>query len=268
VVRFARTLLKNPVSISIAVSKPAENITQHVYMVPDQHKNALMTSLLKDKVGQRIIVFGSTRQSVTALYQRLKARNMSVGQISSDVEQDMREQIMLDFRNRKIDVLIATDVLSRGIDVDGIDVVVNFDVPRDPEDYVHRIGRTARAARSGLAITLVNSTDLPKFARIERFLDKKIEKLPLPEQFEGAMSLPPRKDSGERSSRPGNNNNKRPSRPPGNQPRKPQQAASTSPKPPAEIHPDADPVKDKKPRRRKRGNRKKEGDVAKVSNGE
>lgn len=177
---LARTLLNNPASVSIAISKPAEGVTQGAYVVHDSQKLNLVVDLLKDKVGQRIIVFCSTKQAVSQLYQRLKARNLPIGQISSDVEQDQREQIMLDFRNRKIDILVATDVLSRGIDIEGIDMVINYDVPRDAEDYVHRIGRTARAERKGAALTLISINDQQRFKRIEALIGKEIEKLPVP----------------------------------------------------------------------------------------
>ena len=180
VMRLARTLLRNPVTISIALSKPAEGVTQSAFVVNDRQKLPLMADILKDKIGERILIFGSTKQAVGTLYKQLKAKGMNVGQISSDLEQEQREQVMQDFRNRKVDILVATDVLSRGIDVDGIDLVVNYDVPRDAEDYVHRIGRTARAARKGAAITLISHADQPKIKRIEQLIGKEIPKMPLP----------------------------------------------------------------------------------------
>ncbi len=216
VLRLAKTLLKNPESITIALSKPAEGVTQSAYLVSDQQKLALMAHLLHDTAGQRILVFGSTKQAVSSLYYKLKTRKLSVGQISSDLEQDQREQVMQDFRNRKVDILVATDVLSRGIDVDGIDMVINFDVPRDPEDYVHRIGRTARAAKKGAALTLVSPKDLPKFKKIEALIGKPIDKIPLPDAVEAAARSErreqgPRRDEGKRNhARP---QNRRPNTP-------------------------------------------------------
>ena len=195
--KFARSLLRNPETISIALSKPAEGVTQGAYLVNERQKLPLIVELLKDTTGQRILVFGSTKISVSALYQKLKSRNtLSVGYISSDLEQEEREQVMLDFRNRKVDILVATDVLSRGIDVDGIDMVINYDVPRDAEDYVHRIGRTARAARKGIALTLVTSTDHVKFKRIEALIGSTVPKIPLPEYIakQGGGSEPQRRD--------------------------------------------------------------------------
>ncbi len=190
---LAKTLLNNPASVSIAMSKPAEGVSQAAYVLHDSQKLTLVVDLLKDKVGQRIIVFCSTKQAVSQLFQRLKARNIPIGQISSDVEQDQREQIMLDFRNRKIDILVATDVLSRGIDIEGIDMVINYDVPRDAEDYVHRIGRTARAARKGEALTLISATDQQRFKRIETLIGKEIEKLPVPAYLGPAPEYNPSK---------------------------------------------------------------------------
>ncbi len=200
VMKLAKTLLNNPDMISIALSKPAEGVTQQAYIVPDQQKLPLMVEMLKDKVGQRIIVFCSSKLAVSGLYQKLKAKNLPVGQISSDLEQDQREQMMQDFRNRKIDFLVATDVVSRGIDVDGIDMVVNYDVPRDPEDYVHRVGRTARASRTGIAVTLISPLDMIRFKRIEKLIGSVVEKLPLPASLQQAPrpahkeARPPRKE--------------------------------------------------------------------------
>lgn len=183
VLRFARTLLRDPATISIALSKPAEGVTQGAYVVNERQKLPLIVELLKDTAGQRVLVFGSTKLAVSALYKTLRAKGLPVSMISSDLEQDEREQVMLDFRNRKLDILVATDVLSRGIDVDDINLVINYDVPRDAEDYVHRIGRTARAGSTGTALTLISPLDQPKFKRIENLIGKAVEKLPLPKHL-------------------------------------------------------------------------------------
>lgn len=208
VLKLAKTMLRNPEMITIALSKPAEGVSQHVYMVQDRLKIPLLTDILKDKGGQRIVIFGSTKLAVSMVFKQLNARRFSVGQISSDLEQSEREQVMLDFRNRKVDILVATDVLSRGIDVDGIDMVINYDVPRDAEDYVHRIGRTARAERKGAALTLISPVDSLRFKRIEALIGKPVERLPLPEHLaaEAAkMKEEPRKSTGPaaRTGRPG-----------------------------------------------------------------
>lgn len=193
VLKLARSLMNNPVSVNIALSKPAEGVRQGAYVVHDEQKLPLLVDLLKDRVGERILIFSSTKQAVSKLYQKLKTRTPKVGQISSDLEQSEREKVMLAFRNRQIDVLVATDVLSRGIDIDGIDLVVNYDVPQDAEDYVHRVGRTARAAREGVALTLINPTDQRRFERIEELIGSEVEKLPVPENLGPAPEYAPKK---------------------------------------------------------------------------
>lgn len=180
VMKLAKTMLKNPANISIALSKPAEGVTQGVYLVGDRQKIPLIAEILKDRAGQRTLVFCSSKLAVNELYKKLKSRSLNVERISSDLEQTEREQVMLDYRNQKIDILVATDVLSRGIDIDGIDLVVNFEAPRDAEDYVHRIGRTARAERKGTALTLINHADLLRLKRIEKLIGREVPKLPLP----------------------------------------------------------------------------------------
>lgn len=217
VMRFAKTFLRNPATVSIALSKPAEGVSQGAYLVDERLKPALIVDLLKDRTGQKIIVFGSSKQSVHTLYHALRAKGLPVAEISSDLEQEQREQVMLEFRNGKIETLVATDVLSRGIDVDNIDLVVNYDVPRAAEDYVHRIGRTARAARTGTAITLVSSTDLVRFKRIEKLIGKDVPKLPLPVHLaKMRVEEPSRRSSGNSNSRSsatgGKGEQRRPSR--------------------------------------------------------
>lgn len=209
VMKLAKGLMHQPETVSIALSKPAEGVTQAVYFVSDRHKLPLITEVLKDKKGERIIVFSSTKQVVSALYKQLVAKGLSVGQISSDLEQEQREVVMLAFRNRQIDVLVATDVVSRGIDIDGIDMVVNFDIPRDAEDYVHRIGRTARAAKKGAALTLVAPKEERSFKRIEQLIGRKIDRLPLPARF--AHQENPLPESPEKGNRRPQNRHKRPS---------------------------------------------------------
>ncbi len=223
VLKLARTLLHNPEMISIAISKPAEGVTQGVYMVHDNQKLPLMVELLKDKIGQRILIFSSTKLAVTQLYKQLKAKGLHVNQISSDLEQQEREQVMMAFRNRQVDILVATDVLSRGIDVDGIDLVVNYDVPRDAEDYVHRIGRTARAERKGTAITLIAPSDLVGLKRIEKLIGKPIEKLELPASI---ASRPERQHTSPHRDKPGEKSTH--ARP---QHRRPQKRDNHKPKP-------------------------------------
>ena len=178
---LAHKILHQPEQINIAISKPAEGINQQVYLIYDEQKVPLLTQLLRSTAYKRIIVFAGRKEKVKELGKVFKKLGLKAAAFHSDLEQKEREAIMLDFKNSKIDVLIGTDVLSRGIDVEGIDLVINYDAPQDPEDYVHRIGRTARAASTGTAITLVNNKDRRKLANIERLIEKQIARIPLPE---------------------------------------------------------------------------------------
>jgi ATP-dependent RNA helicase RhlE len=188
---LAATLLKEPEQISLAISKPAEGITQQIYLAHDTQKVPLLTEILKSTTYKRIIVFAGRKEKVKELGKVFKKLGLKVAAFHSDLEQKDREAIMLDFKNSKLDVLIGTDVLSRGIDVTGIDLVINFDAPQDPEDYIHRIGRTARAATKGTAITFVNSKDKRKLANIEKLIERQIERMPMPEQFGEAPAEEP-----------------------------------------------------------------------------
>ena len=183
IAQLAKTFMRDPGQVSIAISKPAEKVKQGAYAVHDTQKLQLMLHILRDEArkDQCIIVFCSRKHAVSALHRKLVQSGVQADRISSDLEQDQREEVMRKFRNKQINVLVATDVISRGIDVDGIDMVVNYDVPRDAEDYVHRIGRTARAQRSGEAITLVSLEDARGWQRIEKLIGKAIEFTPLPE---------------------------------------------------------------------------------------
>ena len=191
---LAAKLLNEPESISLAISKPAEGINQQVYLVFDDQKVPLLTEILKSTTYKRIIVFAGRKEKVKELGKVFKKLGLKVAAFHSDLEQKEREAIMLDFKNSKLDVLIGTDVLSRGIDVTGIDLVINYDAPQDPEDYIHRIGRTARAATTGTAITLVNNKDKRKLANIEKLIERQIERMPLPENIGEAPKDEPAND--------------------------------------------------------------------------
>ena len=191
---LAATLLKEPESISLAISKPAEGIKQQVYMVHDDQKVPLLTEILKSADYKRIIVFAGRKEKVKELGKVFKKLGQKVAAFHSDLEQKEREAYMLDFKNSKLDVLIGTDVLSRGIDVTGIDLVINFDAPQDPEDYIHRIGRTARAATTGTAITFVNNKDKRKLANIEKLIERQIDRIALPESIGEAPKDDPASD--------------------------------------------------------------------------
>lgn len=210
VMRLARTLLRDPATVNIALSKPAEGVRQGAFVVTEEQKLPLLLDLLKTREGERILIFSSTKQAVGKLFQKLKSRNLNVGQISSDLEQSEREKIMLAFRNRQVDVLVATDVLSRGIDIDGIDLVLNYDVPQDAEDYVHRVGRTARAAREGAAITLIGPADQRRFQRIESLIGSEVEKMPVPEALGPAPEYAPAKYSEHRRGQSSGGGGKKP----------------------------------------------------------
>jgi superfamily II DNA/RNA helicase len=176
---LAGKILKNPKEVAISISKPAEGILQQSYMTYDTQKVDLLRNILKEGEYKSVIIFASTKENVKKLDITLK-RTVACKAFHSDLEQDEREQIMREFKSGKLQVLIGTDVLSRGIDVEGIDLVVNFDVPPDPEDYIHRIGRTARAASKGTAITFINEKDQRRFHQIETLMGRLVDKLPLP----------------------------------------------------------------------------------------
>ncbi len=188
---LANKILNEPESINIAISKPAEGILQQAYMAYDNQKVALLKGLLKDQLQNSTIIFAGTKDKVKELDRELKRTGLSIKAFHSDLEQAEREEIMRAFRNREIKTLIGTDILSRGIDVDGIALVVNFDVPPDPEDYVHRIGRTARAETTGTAITFINPKDARRFFDIESLIGYEIAKLPLPEGLGEAPAYQP-----------------------------------------------------------------------------
>lgn len=181
--KLAAHMLTEPESINIAISKPAAGIVQQAYVVYDNQKNNLLKEILKNEDFSSVIIFSSTKEKVKELYQTFKGLNYSVKGFSSDLEQAEREEIMRDFKARRLRILIGTDILSRGIDVDGISLVVNYDAPPDPEDYIHRIGRTARAEREGVAITFINEKDQQRFAQIEALMGMDVNKLPIPEQY-------------------------------------------------------------------------------------
>ncbi len=185
--KFSREILKDPVEISIAISKPAEKIDQKAFDVADWAKISLIEHILKDKKDlERILIFCGRKKTVRDLTRRLQRKGHKAESVSSDLEQNEREERLSDFRSGKIPIVIATDVLSRGIHIDGIDLVINFDVPGDAEDYVHRIGRTARASAEGEAITLISKEDRQRFKRIEELVEKKVRRIPLPDELADA----------------------------------------------------------------------------------
>ncbi len=178
---LAKTLLKDPVEIKLAVSKPAERIQQSAYVCYEPQKLGIIKDMFKNNDLHRVIIFSGKKQKVKDINRALLRMHIKSGEMHSDLTQAERDDVMFKFKGGMLDVLVATDILSRGIDIDDIAVVINYDVPHDAEDYVHRIGRTARADKDGVAITFVNEEDIYRFQQIERFLDKTITKNPLPQ---------------------------------------------------------------------------------------
>ena len=181
--KMAKAIMNNPAEVQIAVSRPPESIRQMAVDIFETQKTAFIVQKFSssgDQELKKVIVFVGKKQRVKELTRALRANHIDARAMHSDLEQKERDEVMLDFRNNKVDVLVATDIVSRGIDVDDIPLVINYDVPRDAEDYVHRIGRTARAENKGEALTLVSPEDKHFFNKIERFLQKSIERLPLP----------------------------------------------------------------------------------------
>lgn len=183
--KLAAVILNNPESINIALAKPAEGILQVAYLVHEPQKEMLVQELVKNKDNYKsILIFCSTKKKVSSLFRSMKRNGYNVEKVSSDLEQDEREKVLQGFRSKRIRIIVATDVLSRGIDIADINLVINFDVPKDPADYVHRIGRTARADTEGVAITLISSFDIPNFKNIEGLIGREIYKTPLPQIFD------------------------------------------------------------------------------------
>jgi len=180
---LAKSILNHPQQINIALSQPAVGIDQQVYRVHDQQKTPLLQMLLKNGSYTSILIFCSRKEIVKSLARELKSARMNVSAFHSDLEQKEREEILLNFKNRQLPIIIGTDALSRGIDVEGIDLVINYDVPGDPEDYIHRIGRTARAETTGTAITFVNHRDERKLKSIEQLIEKPIRLMEVPDEL-------------------------------------------------------------------------------------
>ena len=219
---LAASILRNPVEVKVAVSKPADNISQYAYVCHETQKIGLLQHLiaggLDGRRWSRMLVFGGRKQRVKDIVRTLRRSqsqqqsaasehvdaespslpNLTIGEIHSDLSQPERDAVMRDFKNGHVNILVATDIVSRGIDVDDIELVVNFDVPRDCEDYVHRIGRTARAGAVGTAVTFVSSEDQTPFLRIEKFIEHTVEKLPVPSELGEAPAYEPKSFSSRR----------------------------------------------------------------------
>jgi ATP-dependent RNA helicase RhlE len=190
---LAKKILTNPAEINISLSKPAEGVTQAAYVVYDAQKMELLKGILSEKEMSSVIIFSSKKDKVKELERELKRAKFNVAAIHSDLEQNERNDVLRNFKNKNLQVLVATDILSRGIDIDSISLVVNYDVPGDAEDYIHRVGRTARAETTGKAITFINDHDQHKFKKIEDLIGYEINKLAVPEKLGAQPEYAPEK---------------------------------------------------------------------------
>ena len=211
--QLAKTILNNPAEIKLAVSRPADKIIQAAYVCYENQKLGIIRSLFTDEVPERVIIFASSKIKVKEVTKALKMMKLNVGEMHSDLEQAQREVVMHEFKAGRINILVATDIVARGIDIDDIRLVINFDVPHDSEDYVHRIGRTARANNDGVALTFISEKEQSNFKSIENFLEKEIYKIPVPAELGEAPEYKPhsynnkRGDSSKRRSFGGKRNN-------------------------------------------------------------
>lgn len=181
--QLSKNILHNPVEVKIAVSKPADKIVQAAYICYENQKLGIVRNLFREQTPERVIIFASSKIKVKEVTQSLKLMKLNVGEMHSDLEQAQRDFIMHEFKSGRINILVATDIVSRGIDIDDIRLVINYDVPHDSEDYVHRIGRTARANNDGVALTFVSEKEQTSFKSIESFLEKDIYKIPVPSEL-------------------------------------------------------------------------------------
>ena len=193
--KLASSILRDPVEVRIAVNKPAEKIVQTAYVCYETQKLGIIKSLFKETKPERVIIFSSKKTKVKEIAAAFKRMKFNVGEMHSDLDQSQRDVVMREFKSGRIDILVATDIVSRGIDIDDIRLVINYDAPHDCEDYVHRIGRTARAGADGCAITFVAVDDQARFAAIEEFIGREVHKLPIPEGLGDAPEYNPKKKS-------------------------------------------------------------------------
>lgn len=201
--QMANKILKNPFEIKLAVSKPAEKIEQSAYVCYETQKMPILKQIFKENPPHRVIIFSSSKLKVKQLAREMRKQNLKIAEMHSDLDQTQRDNVMLDFKSGKTNVIVATDILSRGIDIDDIEMVVNYDVPHEAEDYVHRIGRTARADRDGKAVTFVTPEDMFRLRKIERLLEKEMPKAEVDKEFGDTPAynkdVSGRKKSGRRS---------------------------------------------------------------------
>ena len=228
--RLAANILTDPLQITLALAKPADGITQQAYICHEGQKPGIIKDIFKDESSERVILFTSRKTKVKEISLMLKKQGFNVGEMHSDLSQSERDEIMFLYKSRKIDIIVATDILARGIDIDDIRIVINYDVPRDCDDYIHRIGRTARAGTKGRAITFVSEEDQEYFKRIEDFIEQDVPKLEVPAELGEAPAYNPeskkenKKAKGKHNQKKGYNG-----KPKGNKDRKPQENKDRKP---------------------------------------
>ena len=193
--KLAANILTDPLQITLSLAKPADGITQEAYVCHEGQKMGIIKSIFENESTERVILFASRKSKVKDISIALKKRGFNVGEMHSDLGQAERDEIMFRYKSRKIDIIVATDILARGIDIDDIRIVINYDVPRDCDDYIHRVGRTARANTKGRAITFVSVEDQQYFKRIEDFMEQEVTKIPLPEELGEAPEYSPTKEN-------------------------------------------------------------------------
>ena len=193
--KLAANILTDPLQITLSLAKPADGIAQEAYICHEGQKMGIIKSIFENESTERVILFASRKNKVKDISIALKKRGFNVGEMHSDLGQAERDEIMFRYKSRKIDIIVATDILARGIDIDDIRIVINYDVPRDCDDYIHRVGRTARANTKGRAITFVSEEDQLYFKRIEDFMEQEVTKVPLPEELGEAPEYAPKKSS-------------------------------------------------------------------------
>ena len=196
--QLAKTILRDPEEIAIAISRPPETILQSAYICTDAQKMGILKQLFKEKKPNKVILFSGSKQKVKEIARTLHKMGLSAGEMHSDLDQAQRNHVMHEFKNERVDILVATDIVARGIDIDDITLVINYDVPYDAEDYVHRIGRTARAGDTGMAITFVSPSEQYRFSLIEKFLQKEIYRIPVPAELGEAPEYNPTRESAKR----------------------------------------------------------------------
>lgn len=207
--RLAKEILDDPVQITLALAKPAEGITQQAYVCHEGQKIGIINKIFETESSERVILFASRKTKVKEIARAIRKHGFNVGEMHSDLSQSERDEIMFQYKSRKIDMIVATDILARGIDIDDIRIVINFDVPRDCDDYIHRIGRTARAGSKGRAITFVSEEDQEYFGRIEEFIEQSVTKMEVPAELGEAPIYEPKKKKQKDNRRKGKSGKKR-----------------------------------------------------------